>query len=186
MHSTEMSVDSLNALKLLIGRSVHSVLSPCLQAAGQHFTSPSFSISISDQTIEGWRHRYINFRCDWFEAPVFLRDYWTIHVEETKHPIGIDVNASGAIVAPCTINFYRAQPIQRIEVYRLHDRAQNESQAEEVSYDKAILFRTESGRRFCIACQLNGPGIATEVHLSEQEETILELIEGSKLRLTIS
>jgi hypothetical protein len=63
--------------------------------------------------------------------------------------------------------------------------ANEQLDAESVVYDRAIRFQRQDGSSFCIACQLNGPGIATEVHVSDEEETIADLLGGCTLRVSI-
>jgi len=185
-YCTQISEAGLVVLQGLIGRQVHMVYAPCLQVAGAHLTSPSFSIPVSDQTAEKWVHKHVNFSFEWFETPLTLTDYWKIAVSIDDKPQGIEVNSTGAIVAPCTINFYESKPINRIEVFEFNWSAGQEIDMEMVTYDNAIRFECEGGRAFCIACQLNGPGIATEVHLSENEAVISEFLEGSRLRMSLT
>jgi hypothetical protein len=64
-HSKQLSPVSILALRELIGRAIHTVYSPCLQVHQRHLTSPSLSIPISDETADGWVHRYVVVTCEW-------------------------------------------------------------------------------------------------------------------------
>lgn len=184
-YSAQISEDGLLILQGLIGRQLSRVLAPCLQVTLAHFTAPSFAIHISDEFAGKWTHKYVNISCDWSETPLTLTDYWRILIFCEDKPAGIDVDSTGAIVAPCTIYFYKAMPIKKIEVYEFGWSAGQGADAETVKYDQAIRFESEEGKAFCIATQLDGPGIATEVHISEDATTIGEFLEGSQLRVRI-
>jgi hypothetical protein len=91
--------------------------------------------------------------------------------------MGASPHHSKGIVAPCTINFHgHSSPILKVEVYKFSWPANEHLDAESVVYDRAIRFQRQDGSSFCIACQLNGPGIATEVHVSDEDETIADLL----------
>jgi hypothetical protein len=189
LHSTytrQISDEALLALRNLIGKTVGRIYASCLQVAGAHYTAPSFSIPVTTQTDSGWDHRFTVIRCDWFETPKLLNDYWKIHVIEQEKPDGIETNSTGAIVAPCTVSFWHASPITRIDIHSFQWIVEGEDSEESVLYDNAICFRTSSEKSFCVACQLNGPGIATEVHLSGDAETIQEFLTDSTLRHSLS
>jgi len=181
-----ISQDSLPILQGLIGRQIHRVYAPCLQVAGAHIASPSFSVPLSNEIAGKWVHKYVNFRCEWSETPLTLTDWWKILVSVDNKPCGIEVDSKGAIVAPCTIHFYKSGPIKQIEVFEFEWSAGQGNEVEAVAYDNAIRFELEGGNALCIACQLNGPGIATEVHLSEDETTIGQFLEGSRLRIRLT
>jgi hypothetical protein len=114
-------------------------------------------------------------------------DYWQLFVDNEDKPSGLDFSEAKGIVAPCTINFYgHSSPILRVEVYEFSWPADVQLGAENVVYDRAIHFQRQDGSSFCIACQLNGPGIATEVHVSDDDETIAHLLSGCTLRVSIA
>lgn len=185
-YSLQLSDASLSVLRGLVGRFVHSIYASCLQVAGSHITAPSFSIPASDQLEDGWLHRYIVIRCEWFETPETRSDYWQLLVTDEDRPDGIEFSDSQGIVAPCTINFYgHGSPITKIEIYTFSWPPTEQLDGEKVVYDQTIHFKRSDGSSFCIFCQLDGPGIATEVHLSEDEKMIADLLKGSTLRLSI-
>lgn len=184
--SAQISEGGLLILQSLIGRQLYRVLAPCLQVAGAHFTAPSFSIHFSDEIGGRWFHKYVNICCEWSETPLTFTDYWDILISCENKPSGINVDSSGAIVAPCTICFYKAKPIKKIELYEFQLSAGQGSDLETVTYDKAIRFEHEGGTAFCIACQVNGPGDATEVHVSEDEATISQFLNGSRSRTCLT
>ena len=93
---------------------------------------------------------FINFSCDWSETPRFLNDSWLITVSESRNPIGIDRDESGALLEPCTISMYRAKPIRNIEIFEYQDE-DDETPEESVHYDQAIHFKCDEDRSFCIA-----------------------------------
>lgn len=80
------SEKSLLVLQSLIGKVVGRILSPCLQVAGPHLTSPSWSIPVSEQDASGWHHSYIVIRCEWFETPELLTDYWEFIASDKINP----------------------------------------------------------------------------------------------------
>jgi hypothetical protein len=175
---------SLSALRSLLGRTVHRIYSPCLQIAGSHIASPSLSIPLTDHDGTVWIHHYVVIRCEWFETPDG-NDFWQFLVAGESKPAGIEVDDQRGIIAPCTIEFFGASPVNKIEIYESNSHPKK-FRNEGVSYDQAIRFCQESGKSFCIACQLNGPGIATEVSISEDDETIKSFLEDSRLRATIA
>jgi hypothetical protein len=170
----------------MIGLTVATVYASCLQVSGQHLTAPAFSIPVSSDASGRWIHRYVVIRCDWFETPHTLTDYWRIFVSDEAAPQGIETDSAQGIVAPCTIKFYHATPITMIDVYQFEGSAGDAECLEIALYDQAIHFQSANGRSFCIACQLNGPGIATEVHISEDADTIRQFLKGSRSRLSIT
>ena len=186
-YSLQLSEASLSVLHGLVGRAVHRVYAPCLQVDKRHLTAPSISIPTSDETKHGWVHRYVIVRCEWFETPETRIDYWQLFVDNEDKPSGLDFSEAKGIVAPCTINFYGySSPILRVEVYEFSWPANEHLGAENVVYDRAIHFQRQDGSSFCIACQPNGPGIATEVHVSDDDETIAHLLSGCTLRVSIA
>ena len=141
---------------------------------------------LPDEIDGTWSHRFVNVSCQWFETPRFLNDYCRLVVTSDNKPNGIEVDASNATVEPCTVHFYsNVSPISIIEVYELELPLSDTPDEETVLYDKAICLRCEIGIRLCIAWQLDGPGIATDVHFSEDEKTISDFLEGTRLRLSI-
>ena len=181
-YSAQISEEGLSVLLGTLGYGVYTIYSPCLQVAGMHLTSPSFSVPIFNKETGHFSHQYLVVRCLWSETPLLLTDYWQLLVSLEDKPDGIDVNPTGAVVAPCTIKYFQATPIVKIDIYEY----EWQSDSEAVTYDNAIRFEQESGSAFCIACQLNGPGIATEVHISEDEVTIQEFLDGSHIRLSLT
>jgi len=186
-HTAQISESSILALKSLIGRQVHRVYAPSLDVAGTHVAAPSFSVSISDQIGDAWVHRFVNLKATWSETPRFMNDYWEIQASDDQTPVGISVNAENAMLSPCSISFYEngGSMIARIEIYSLSV-SDFEDDNESVLYDKALQFVRENGSSFCVACQLNGPGIAEFVRLSEDPKVIQEFLEDCALRLTLA
>jgi hypothetical protein len=173
-----LSDASISVLRLLLGVQVFTIFAPNLDAAGSHLAAWKFSFLIR-------KDFFVNVSCEWSETPRFLNDSWLITFSESSDPIGIAKNASGALTAPCTISMYKAEPIEKIEIFEYHDDADGELD-ESVHYDKAIVFRCgRDGRSFCICCMLNGPGIATDLHFSEDPVVIEEMVSGSKVRLVL-
>ena len=169
---------SIEVLKNLTGRRACRILTPCLQIAGRHFTAPSLS-------IEKGQEAYVGISCEWFESPYTKTDYWRISISETRLPTGIDVRSDGALIAPCTINFFEAEPISSVEIHSSRWAWSDDDAEEHIEYDSALLFDSLDRRRFCIWCQLNGPGIATEVHFTEDRELISEILNRRQLRMRL-
>ena len=184
--SAQIPEAGVEALRGLIGSQPYRVYAPCLQVAGPHLTAPSFSIPVSGEKAGEWTHKYVVIRCEWSETPRTLTDFWRILVSFEDKPNGIGVDLTGAVIAPCTINLYNAKPISKIEVYEFQLKSGEGMDLESVKYDRAIRFEQEGGKPFCVACQLDGPGIATEVHFSEDEATVREFLEGSQLRVCLA
>jgi hypothetical protein len=185
-YSAQISENGLAVLRSMIGLTVATVYASRLDVSAQHLTAPAFSIPVFSKTSGHCTNRYVVIRCDWSETPHTMSDYWRMSVSDKGAPYGIQVNSDHALIAPCSIQFYHAAPIERIQVYQFEASAGDEQCLEIVTYDQAIHFQSANGRSFCIACQLNGPGIATDVHLSEDADTITQLLEGSQLRLSIT
>lgn len=186
-YSRQLSPVSLLALRDLVGRIIHRVYSPCLQVHHRHLTSPSLSIPISEESAEGWAHRYVAFKCEWFETPEDSIDYWQLIVSSDETPDGIEYSSSRGLIAPCTIQTNgHNSPIQAVEIYTFSWPAAQQENGENVVYDRAIRFERKDGGSFCISCQLDGPGIATEIHFSDDEETISDLLKGATVRLRIT
>jgi hypothetical protein len=181
-YSVRISDDGLSVLRSMIGNRFHTIYAPCLNVAGADLAAPSLSILVFDRVTGNWRNEYIVIRCNWHETPLMLNDYWQILVSREDKPNQIDVNSTGAVVAPCTINYYQATPITKIEVYEFEWVDQGQ---ESIRYDNAIRFEQGNGQAFCVACQLNGPGIATDVHISEDPVVISQFLAGSRLRLCL-
>ena len=184
-YSAQISEAGLQVLRSMIGNRFHSIYAPCLQVASAHLTAPSFSILVFDKITRNWSNQYVVIRSNRYESPVTLTDYWQMLVSCEDKPDQIDVDSTGAVVAPCTIKYYQATPVTKIEIYEFEWSDELNQVRETVRYDQAIRFEQESGKAFCIACQLNGPGIATEVHISEDEATIGQFLEGSRLRVCL-
>jgi hypothetical protein len=86
IYSLQLSEASLSVLHGLVGRAVHRVYAPCLQVDKRHLTAPSISIPTSDETKDGWVHRYVIVRCEWFETPETRTDYWQLFVDNEDKP----------------------------------------------------------------------------------------------------
>jgi hypothetical protein len=185
-YSAQISEEGLSVLRSLIGQTVWRVFASCLQVSGEHLTAPAFSIPMSANANGSWMHWFVVVRCEWFETPETGNDYWQLCVTKENTPYDIDVDSTGAIVAPCTINFYRAEPVTGIDLYRFEAASGEDEMLESVAYDRAIRIHTAARKSICICCQLDGPGTATEVHISEDEETIRHFLNGSQLRLSIT
>ena len=185
IYSAQISDAGLSVLKGLIGRTINLVYASCLQVAGRDLTAPSLSIPTLDEIDGRWIHRYVVIRCNYFETPKTWLDYWEMLVSDEEKPNGIEVNSTNAIVAPCTINFYHAEPVSRIDIFTFEWSAGEGPDTESVKFDQAIRFQLAGGKSLCVACRLDGPGIGTEVHISEDEETIAEFLKDSRLRLSI-
>jgi hypothetical protein len=173
-----LSNESISTLRRLIGVSIHTIFAPTLDAAGAHLAAWKLSMLIS-------KDNFVNFSCEWAETPRFMNDSWLITVSESSDPIGIERNESGALVSPCTISMYYAKPIRKIEIFDYSYSENDEDQEESVHYDQAILFNCEEKRSFCIACMLNGPGIAEYLHFSEDNRVIQEMLSESNRRLVL-
>ena len=172
---SQLSESSVTALRSLLGRSIFTIFTPNLDAAGAHLAAWKLSMLLEKDS-------FVTFECEWTETPTFLMDSWQIFVTVSSSPLGIASDNTGALLAPCTISMYGATPIRQISVYRFADRHENEA----VQYDGTIVFACEGGRRFAIGCMLNGPGIATYLHFSENEEVIRMMLSESTERLVIS
>jgi len=95
------------------------------------------------------------------------------------------VRSDGAIVAPCTINLFGATPISSIEVYSSRWEWSSGEAKECIEWASALLFHLQDRRRFCVWCQLDGPGIATEVSFTESLDAIQHALIDAELRLRI-
>jgi len=174
----QLDDESHRSLLKMIGVKPWRILSPCIQLADMHVTSPSLSIECGPRA-------YSAITCTWFESPHTFTDYWRISIAETTKPLGIEMNSDGALVAPCAINLYNALPISSIEVYSSCWEWSDNDAAERVEWDSALLFDMQQDRRFCIWCQLDGPGIATEVSYTEKQELIEDVLKNASLRTRI-
>ena len=185
-HVARVSERSLSALKVLLGRQVHSVYAPVLAISGTHVAAPSFAIPLSDESNGSWQHHFLNVRAVWKETPRFLNDYWELQASDDDAPLGIEVNAERALMAPCTISFYETghSPISSIRVHSF-SAPDSDDETESVAFDKAIEIIRLNARSLCFACQLNGPGIAEDVRLSEDPSVIQQLLDGCVVRLTL-
>jgi len=173
-----LSDHGIALLRDLCGFTLHRVFAPCLQVGGHQLTAPSLSFLLG-------QHNFLAFRCEWFETPHTFTDYWRLAVSKHRTPPGIDVNSDGAIVAPCTIQFSDAKPISGIEIYSTQWDWESDGLSEHVCYDSAFRFITKDNRSFLIWCHLNGPGIATEVHFSEDSEAVAPFVTNSRLRISL-
>ncbi len=178
-YEARVSQDTISALKTLIGRQVHTIYAPVLAVAGAHLAAPSFAISISEQILGRWVHRFLNLKAVWSETPRFMNDLWELQAFEGATPLGISTNAENAMVSPCSIHFYEngGSEVTTIRVYTL-SAPELADASESVVYDKVIQFVRANGSSFCIACQLDGPGIAEDVHLTEDPVLIGTFVEG--------
>jgi hypothetical protein len=185
LYEAHITVESLSVLQAMLGNRFHHIYAPCLQVAGAHQAAPSFSIPIFDKITGNWSHQYVVIRCSWAETPLCFSDYWQLVVSIEDRPNGIDVDPQGALIAPCTIRYFQAAPVSKIEIFEFRISEGSRQEKETVRFDRAIRFLQENGRAFCIACQLDGPGIATDVHISDDEHMISEFLAGSELRLCL-
>jgi hypothetical protein len=176
MNSCLISDESISILRQLLGISIHTLFAPHLDAAGAHLASPSLAMLLE-------KNRYLNFTCERFETPHYLNDSWQIRIAQSSNPLDIPQNSSGALIAPCTINMYGTHSITKIAIYE-YLRMEEEVE-ESVQYDQSILFECSDGHSFCIACMLNGPGIATYLHFSEDKKVIQEMTGESHVRLIL-
>ena len=173
-----LSEDSVSALRQLLGKTIHTLFAPNLDAAGGHLAAWTLSMQLS-------KGSFMNFSCEWSETPHFLNDSWQITVAEGHDPLKIQINDTGSLMAPCTISMYEAKPIKRIDIFAHTNSADDEGPEEIVNYDQAILFTRDGDTGFCIGCMLNGPGIATHLHFSEDSEVIRTMVDGASIRLTL-
>jgi hypothetical protein len=173
-----LSTDSISALQKLLGKTIHTLWAPNLDAAGAHLASWTLSMLLDQGS-------FMNFSCEWHETPKFLNDSWLITVRQDGSPLNIARDDTGSFLGVCSINMYFAEPIERIDIFAYSNSAESESQEETVNYDQAILFTCEGEKAFCICCMLNGPGIATYLHFSEEDRIIREMIAESTIRLVL-
>ena len=174
-----LSTESISALRQLLGKTIHSIWAPNLDAVGAHLAAWTLSMHLSQRS-------FMNFSCEWDETPQFLNDSWLITVKEDSSPLNIAQNETGAFLGVCNIDMYHAKPIIKIDIFAYTNCADNEAPEETVNYDQAILFTCENEKAFCIGCMLNGPGIAEYLHFSEDWSAIQEILEHSSIRLTIT
>ena len=186
-HKAQVFQETISALRVLIGRQVHTIYAPVLAVAGAHVAAPSLAISISDQVGGRWVHRFLNLKAVWSETPRFMNDYWELQAFEGPAPLGISTNAESAMISPCSIHFYGAGGLEvtNIRVYT-YSAPDLEDASESVIYDKVLQFQRANGSSFCIACQLNGPGLAEDVHLTEDPVIIQAFLEDCQQRLAFS
>jgi len=175
----QLSDESIATLRRLIGTTIHTIWCPNLDAAGAHLAAWTFAMLIE-------KGRFINFACQWSETPIFLNDSWLLQVSESDDPVNIDKSEDGAYRGVCTISIYGAQPIERVEVFEYQSETDQDHPEETTLYDQALIFQCAGGRSFCICCMLNGPGIATYLHFSEDISVMEEMIRGSRNRLVLT
>jgi hypothetical protein len=173
-----LSTESILALRQLLGKTIYTIWAPNLDAAGAHLAAWTLSMHLG--------RSFMNFACEWHETPYYLNDSWQMTVTEDSVPINITKDSSGAFLEVCTISMVLAKPIEKIDIFAYTNSADNEGPEETVNYDQAILFSCEGERAFCIGCMLNGPGIATYLHFSEDPSAIQTILEGSTIRLTLT
>lgn len=172
-----LSSESIAALQNLLCKSIYTIWAPNLDAAGAHLAAWTLSMNLSKDS-------FMNFSCEWSETPYYLNDSWQITVQEGIAPLNIKRQADGAYLDVCTISLYQAKPIRQIEILTYED-IDKDRPEETVHYDQAIKFVCEEGKMFCIGCLLNGPGIATYLHFSEDPSVIQEMTDGSTARLCL-
>lgn len=177
-YRSTLSDTSIANLRLILGHTVHSLSSPNLDAAGPELASWALSIWME-------KGRYITFECEWRETPVFMLDFWTIHVAENSHPLRIKTDESGALISPCSISIYNATPVEAIDVYRFSDSHEDKGISEAVEYDGALVFRCQNEKQFAIFCSLHGPGLAEYLRFTESPEVIARVLATEVLRLTL-
>src|SRR3979411_3350583 len=110
MRQDFLSESSIFALRGLLGLTIHTIFAPNLDAAGAHLAAWKLSMLLK-------KDLFVNFSCEWSETPRYLNDSWLIEVAESSEPIGILQDASGTLIAPCTISMSKAQPIRKIEIF---------------------------------------------------------------------
>ncbi len=177
--SCHISAASEEALRMLLGRSIHTIYSPNLDVGGGLAAGWKFAILLG-------KDEFLNLEFEWSETPHFLLDSWKIAATLSAKPIGVQVRDDGALVAPCTIKLYGATPIRRVEVIHFKDSATGGGVFESTSFDGALVFHCDGGRRFAIGCMLNGPGLATYLQFSETEDGIARLLEQGTMRLVLT
>lgn len=178
-YERRLSNESLDVLKSVLGRSVSTFYSSHLDIMGRHITAPSLSLSLFEP------NESITVRADYFETPHTLTDYWQMHVHRQRYPHGVEVR-DGAMIAPCSIQLFPSSAITIVEIYEAQWTAGEGSEVENVFYDQSVVFRREDGKFFCMACHLNGPGIANDIHYTDDDVVLSQLLEISRLRLTLS
>lgn len=169
---------SIQSLKRLLGKTIYTLFSPNLDAAGAHLSAWTLSMLLSKDV-------FMNFSCEWSETPELRNDSWQITVAEDISPLKIAINGDGSLLSPCTISMYQAKPINKIEIFSYSNSSDDGAPEEAVCYDQAIVFSCEGGRVFCIGCMLDGPGIADYLHFSEDSTVIQSMVENSSIRLTL-
>ena len=174
-----LSTESISALRQLLGKTIHTIWAPNLDAAGAHLAAWTLSMLLGQGS-------FMNFTCQWHETPYYLNDSWQITVTEDSDPINIAKDSTGAFLGVCNISMFFAKPIEKIDIFAYTNSADNEGPEETVNYDQAILFSCEGEKAFCIGCMLNGPGIATYLHFSEDRSAIQTIVERSTIRLTLT
>jgi len=174
---SQLSDESIIALESLIGSTIHTIFATNLDAAGGHLAGWKLSMMLSNKL-------FMTFECEWQETPFFLMDSWGIKVKLAQNPLGIALNADGALIDCSHIHIYESSSIERIEVYRFADEYQRDEVAESVEFDGALVFRSQR-RDFVIGCSMDGPGIATYLHFSEDARVIAELTDGAECRLVL-
>jgi hypothetical protein len=174
-----LSTESISALRQLLGKTIHNIWAPNLDAAGAHLAAWTLSMLLGQDS-------FMNFSCEWDETPQFLNDSWLITAKEDSSPLNIVKNETGAFLGVCNIKMYRAKPIRKIDIFAYTNGADDQAPEETVNYDQAILFTCENEKAFCIGCTLNSPGVATYLNLSEDRSTIQEILEHSSIRLTLT
>ncbi len=181
----QLDEQSISALKHLIGARPFTISAPSLQVAGEHFQAPSLSFKRSDTD-------WITIGCELHGSPRGNRDfdYWQLWATQDSSPGGIQVRPDGTLVSPCKIWRNDTRIISSIEVRGSYSSWNDFDIGETATFDSALVFETEDprhppSRRFCIWCQVNGPGGALELHYTESRELIENVIKGTSLRLRL-
>jgi hypothetical protein len=174
-----LSSNSISALRTLLGKTIHNLWAPNLDAAGADLAGWTLSMLLDQK-------KFMNFSREWHETPKSLNDSWLITVKEDSNPLNIAKDDSGAFLGVCTIRMFFATPIKRIDIFAYTNSAGIRDSEETVDYDQAILFTCEEGKAFCIGCTLNGAGVATYLHFSEDQSVIQTILQHSTVRLTLT
>jgi hypothetical protein len=179
LYERRLSVESIDVLRGVLGRSVCTFYSSHLDVMGRHVAASALSLSLFEP------NQSVTIRADYFETPHTMTDYWQMHVHQQRYPHGVEIQ-DGAMFAPCSITLFPSSPISAIEIYEAEGTAREKSEIENVLYDQAIIFRRVDGKFFCMACHLNGPGIAEDIHYTDDDVVLSQLLEISRLRLVLS
>ena len=125
----------------------------------------------------------VTVRTEYFETPHYLNDYWELIVHRQRYPYGIEVR-DGALIDPCSVSLLPAAEIRSVSVYELM--SDQDDMGEQVAYDQGLRFVRSDGRTFAIACLLSGPGIATDVQYTDDEQLMATWFEHSRVRCELA